>query len=189
MQLKPIAVMAVLLLVVASLSVAGCTVTNTGNQSSTQTQSPSSLYQIKTTTTNATTNATSNAITKNYTRAGYDIVKPFAKGINQYGNDVYFGVVKDNSSLNLSSYEHNITIEIMKNNSETLKRGAQLTDFYVKQGYSITNLTNGVYFISRSGDLTAEHPLVITLEAPGQANLPYLFNRFVVAVDSKTKLG
>jgi len=155
-----------MLVIVASLCVAGCTVTNTGNPSPT---------------------VTSKAITDSYTNAGYDIVKPFTKGTNQYGNDIYAGVVKDNSS-HLSVYEHNITIEILNNKSETLERGAQIRDIYVKQGYSIPNLTSGVYFVSKSSDTTATHPLVITLDDPSQINLPYMFNRYTVAVDMETRI-
>jgi hypothetical protein len=178
---KVVAIIA--LVMIASLCVAGCTVTNTGNPSPSETQNATPLYQITTT----TTNATSNAITDSYASAGYDIIKPFTSGTNQYGNDVYAGVVRDNSS-HLSIYEHNITIEIMKNKSETLERGTQMRDNYVKQGYSIPNLTSGVYFVSRSSDATAAHPLVITLDDPSQINLPYQFNRYTVAVDMETKI-
>jgi len=76
MKFKPITAVAILLVVVASLSVAGCTVTNTGN------------------TTKTAANTSGEAITASYSNAGYDIMKAFTKSANKYGNDVYTGVVQ-----------------------------------------------------------------------------------------------
>ena len=126
MQLKPITVTAVLLLLIASLLIAGCTVTNTNTPTSTTSQNATSLYQIRTT----TTNAVAKGIADNYTKAGYAIVKPFTVGKNQFGNDVYAGVVRENSSTHIHPYEHNVTIEIMKSKNETQTRAAQLKELY-----------------------------------------------------------
>jgi hypothetical protein len=170
---------------VASLSVAGCTVTNTSNQSPTAMQNTTSLYQIKAT----TTNATSKAITDSYVQAGYDIVKPFTKGADQFGNDIYAGVVNDNSSLHINPFQHNITVEVMNSKNETVDRGAQLKDLYVKQGYYITNLTGGLNYVSNSNDPSGTHQLMIALCDPNNGCIPYTFNRFTVIVDIETKLG
>src|SRR5674476_1654160 len=77
--MKPITAIVVLLLVVASFSVAGCSVTNTGdNSSQNQIQFPT-----------IETSDLSKEITANYASNGYEIVKAFTKATNQYGNVVY----------------------------------------------------------------------------------------------------
>ena len=174
----------IVLVMVASLAVAGCTVTNTSNPSPTATQSPSSIYQIKTT----ATNATSAVITDDYAKGGYDIVKPFIVGTDQYGNTVYAGLVRDNSSSHVTVYEHNITIEIMKGKPETITRAAQLRDVYVKQGYYIPgNLSSGTNLISGNDPTRA---LTITLCDPNSSCISYYtLNRFMVIVDTQTKIG
>jgi hypothetical protein len=185
-MIKKIAAVTVLIMV-AALSVAGCTVTNTGNTSPTETQSPSPLYQVKTT----TTNATSNAITDSYAKGGYDILKQFIKGTNQYGNDVYIGVVRDNSSSHVTPYEHNITIEIIKSKNETVTRAAQLREIYVKQGYYMPgNLSSGLISYSNSNDPTGTHQLMIGLCDPNIGCISnFTINRFMIIVDTQTKLG
>jgi hypothetical protein len=185
MQLKPITAIAVLLLVVASLLVAGCTVTNTSNPSPTTSQNTTSLYQIKT----PTTNAMSKAITDNYTKAGYDVVPPFTVGKNQFGNDLYAGVVSENSSTHVHPFEHNVTIEIMKSKNDTQERAAQLKELYVKQGYYITNLSSNMNYVSNSNDSTGTHQLMIGLCDPNMSCISYTtFNTFTVIVDRETKL-
>jgi len=177
MQLKPItAIVVLLLLIVAALSVAGCTVT-TNNQSSTQTQSPSGK-----------------TLTDSYASAGYDIVKPFTKSTNQYGNDVYTGVVKDNNSSHITPLEHNFTIEVTKSKNETLERGAQLRDLYVKQGYDFSNISGGCNYASNSNDPQGTHvgfQVMIGLGDPssGACLVPYDFNQFTVVVDLQTRLA
>jgi hypothetical protein len=187
MQFKPITAIIVLSLVIASLLVAGCTVTNTSNPSPTTSQNATSLYQIKT----VTTNATSKTITENYTKAGYDIVTSFTVGKNQFGNDVYSGVVKDNSTSHVTQYEHNVTIEIMNSKNETVTRAAQLRNIYVKQGYYMPgNLSSGLITYSNTNDSTGTHQLLIGLCDPNMGCTPYTtFNNFTVIVDRQTKLG
>ncbi len=186
MQLKPITAIIVLLLVVASLFVAGCTVTDTNTPTSTTLQNATSLYQIGTT----TTNAIAKGIADNYTKAGYDIVKPFTVGKNQFGNDVYAGVVRENSSTHVHPYEHNVTIEIMKSKNDTQERAALLKELYVKQGYYITNLRSNMNYVSNSNDSTGTHQLMIGLCDPNMTCIDYTtFNSFTVIVDRETKLG
>ena len=186
MQFKSITAIIVLLLVVASLCVSGCTVSNTDNPSPTASQNATSLYQIGAT----TTNAVAKGIAVNYTKAGYDIVKAFTVGKNQFGNDVYAGIVRENSSTHVHPYEHNVTIEIMKSKNETQERAAQLKELYVKEGYYITNLSSNMNFISHSNDPTGTHQLMIGLCDPNTSCISYTtFNTFTVIVDRETKLG
>ena len=185
MRLRPMASIIVLLLVVASLSVAGCTVTKTNNQSSTETQSPTPVYQIKT----AATNATSEAITDNYASNGYEIVKPFTIGANQYGNDVYMGVVRDNNSTHLTPYQHNVTIELMKNKTETKQRVSQLAAIYSKQGYEFPENTTGVF--GGSDSTNGAHEIFMGGCDPNTVCLPGFsinpFSQFTVVVDVMTR--
>jgi hypothetical protein len=83
MQFKSITAIIVLLLVVASLSVAGCTVSN-NSASSTPTPAP---------TTEPTTDYTS--YFNSQVSANATIVKPYEKSTNSRGNDVYTGVVRN----------------------------------------------------------------------------------------------
>ena len=178
--MKPITAIAVLLLLVTSLSVSGCTVTNTDNPSPTRLPIPSSLYQIKTT----TTNATSNAITANYASNGYKIVKAFTKGTNQYGNVVYTGTLNDKNATHLKPYQHNVTIELIKNKTETKQRVSQLAAIYSSWGFP-ANMT-GTYLQSDSAGNQIEmggcDPNMICL-----SGLSMTFDQFTVILDVQTK--
>ena len=109
-------------------------------------------------------------------------------GTNQYGNDVYAGVVRDNSSSHVTVYEHNITIEIMKGKTETVTRASQLRDVYNNHGYYIPgNLSGGINGISSNDPTRA---LTITLCDPNYSCISYYtLNRFMVIVDTQTKIG
>jgi hypothetical protein len=178
--------LAILVLVtVAILSVAGCTATNTGNTSSIATQSPSAPYQINTT----TTTSTSKAITDNYASNGYEIVKPFVKATNQYGNVVYMGVVNDANATHLSPYQHNVTIELMKNKTETKQRVSQLAAIYSQQGYAFPANMTGTYVES---DSTGAHEILMGGCNPNTICLSGLstpFSQFTVVVDVQTRQG
>lgn len=131
--MKPITAIVVLLLVVASFSVAGCSVTNTGdNSSQNQIQFPT-----------IETSDLSKEITANYASNGYEIVKAFTKATNQYGNVVYTGVVKEGNETHLNPYQHNVTVELMKNKTETQQRVSQLAAIYKSWGFP-ANMT-GTY--------------------------------------------
>jgi len=94
---------------------------------------------------------------------------------------------KDNSTSHVNPYRHNVSIEVMKNKNETLERGAQLRDYYVKLGYYLpTKLNGGINAISHRND--SSRSLEIALCDPGTTCVPYTFNQFTVAVDNQTKV-
>lgn len=148
------------------------------------TQPPPPFYRVNKT----TKDATSTAITDSYTKAGYDVVRPFSKGTNQYGNIVYAGVVKDKSSSHVNRYVHNITVELVKTKTETTARGSQLKGYYAKQGWAITNLRSNLNYISKQNDSTGAQQLVVGLCDPDMSCISYYtFDNFTVIVDQQTK--
>ncbi len=179
---------AIVVVIIAALSITGCTESNIGaSPTPTGTQALSPFYEINGT----STNETSIAITDSYAQAGYIVILRFTEGINQYGNPIFLGVVEDNSSSHLSPYEHDITIEVMKDKNQTTERGAQLKEYYIKQGYSIPgDLTSGLNNISATNDSNTERQLTIGLCDPNARCIPnYTFNRFIVLVDNGTKIA
>ncbi len=170
-----------------SISITGCTVSNTtSSPSPTETPNFSPFYEINGT----SVNETSSAITDNYTEAGYVVIKRFTEGVNQYGNPIFEGVVEDTSSSQLGPYEHDITIELMKDENQTTERVNQLKEYYIKQGYSIPgDLTSGLNNISMTNDSNATHQLTIGLCDPNVSCISnYTFDRFIVVVDNGTKI-
>ena len=169
------------LVMVASLSIAGCTVTTTNNNSSqNQVQFPPSGQG---------TSDVSKAITDNYASNGYEIVKPFVKATNQYGNVVYTGVVNDANATHLSPYQHNVTIELMKNKTETKQRVSQLAATYSQQGYAFPANMTGTYVES---DSTGAHEILMGGCDPNTICLSGLstpFSQFTVVVDVQTRQG
>ncbi len=177
-MLKKLAAVIVLVMV-ASLSIAGCTVTSTNNNSS--------QNQIQFPPSGQGTSDVSKAITDNYASNGYEIVKPFVKATNQYGNVVYTGVIDDNNSTHLAPYQHNVTIELMKNKTETKQRVSQLAAFYSQQGYAFPANLTGTYVES---DSTGAHEILMGGCDPNTICLSGLstpFSQFTVVVDIQTK--
>ena len=127
MQLKPITAIAVIL--VASLSIAGCTTSVTN-----QTISPESTSADMTTKLN-------NA----FTARNFSIVSPFTKATNQYGNVVYTGVVKDGENT-LTPYVHNFTIEETKNRSQSISRFDAYVAQALRQGYVQGYNSTGIFY-------------------------------------------
>jgi hypothetical protein len=181
------AAVVIMLVIVASLCVAGCTVTNTSNPSPTETQNATPLYRITTT----TTNATSKAITDNYASNGYEIVKPFVKATNQYGNVVYMGVVNDANATHLTPYQHNVTIELMKNKTETKQRVSQLAAIYIQQGFAFPANMTGIF--GGSDSTNGAHEIFMGGCDPTTVCLSGLsinpFSQFTVVVDVMTRQG
>ncbi len=167
------------LVMIASLSIAGCTVTTTNsNSSQNQVQFPPSGQG---------TSDVSKAITDNYASNGYEIVKPFVKATNQYGNVVYTGVVNDATATHLSPYQHNVTIELMKNKTETKQRVSQLAAIYSQQGYAFPANMTGTYVES---DSTGAHEILMGGCDPNTICLSGLstpFSQFTVVVDVQTR--
>jgi Ca2+-binding RTX toxin-like protein len=118
MQFKPIAVILVLFLVVASLLVAGCT-------SSTNTTTPTSLP----------TSDTAAAITNEFSQSGYVIIIPFVKSTNAAGIVTYTGIVKDGEN-SLTPYTHNLTLEVTKNRNDTTTRFDAWVRNATQRGYT-----------------------------------------------------
>ena len=107
MQFKSIATIAVLLLVVASLSVAGCTVSPTGTSSPTPSPTP---------TPNPTPVDYSSALTKASESANFIMERPFTKSVNERGNDVYKGVGRN--ATNPGSPSVTLVKEVTKSQTE-----------------------------------------------------------------------
>jgi hypothetical protein len=76
----------------------------------------------------------------------------------------------------------------MKGKPETITRAAQLRDVYVKQGYYIPgNLSRGTNLISSNDPTRA---LTIALRDPNSSCISYYtLDRFMVIVDTQTKIG
>jgi hypothetical protein len=162
---------------VAMVLVAGCTVTNTNNSSSNQIQFPPSSQ----------TNDVSKEITNDYASNGYTIIKPFMKAINQYGNVVYAGIIKEENATHLVPFQHNVTIELMKNKTETRQRVSQLATIYSKQGYAFPRNMTGTYIES---DSTGDHQILMGGCDPNTICLSGLsipFDQFIVVLDVQTK--
>jgi hypothetical protein len=124
MQLKPITAIIVLSLVVASLFVLGCT-----TPASNPTASPSSI-----TSPSATSVDMATKLNKAFTAQNFIIVKPFSQAVNQYGNVVYTGVVKDGEGK-VVPYVHNMTVEETKSRNETITRFNAYVAQALSQGY------------------------------------------------------
>lgn len=131
----------IVLVMVTSLSVAGCTTPSTGPNSTT---SPSNNATVSIP---APKSADLSAQLNNaFTSKNYTLVVPFTRAVNQYGNWVYSGVVKDGEDK-LVPYVHNMTIEETKNRSETLTRfnayiSQAMTNGY-KESYNSTSSWTG----------------------------------------------
>jgi outer membrane murein-binding lipoprotein Lpp len=178
MKLKPITAIIVLLLVVASLLVAGCTTSNTSNTN----QTPSAATSTGNT---ADKSDLSKDITASYVSRGYVVVKEFTKATNQYGNAVYTGVVKDNNATQLGTiYQHNVTIELTKNKTDTIQR---LATIYKSRG--IPENTTGIYeyrnnTIGYDIRIGGCEPNIICVEFSHLIR----FGNFTVTIEEETKL-
>jgi hypothetical protein len=130
MQFKSITVIAVLLLLVASLSVTGCTTSVTN-----PTTSPESTSVDMTTKLN-------NA----FTARDFVIVSPFTKATNQFKSVVYTGVVKDGEKT-LTQYVYNFTIEEANGRNQSISRFNTYVSQALKQGYpQSTGNQTGIFY-------------------------------------------
>jgi len=118
MQLKPITAIVVLLLVVASLLVAGCT-SNKSPSSSTSTPTPIPAQADY-----------SSFFDWSYRAGGFFLDTPFTKSTNVRGNDVYMGSIR-NTSL---PGQKGVTVVEELTNSQT--EAKQLYDKYVSNKLS-----------------------------------------------------
>ncbi len=94
MQLKPIAVITVLLLIVAALSVAGCTINLPSTSSPTPTPTSTPIPAVSTPTPPADYSSYYNKL---WERSGFIVERQFTKSTNARGNDVYMGIMRNTS--------------------------------------------------------------------------------------------
>lgn len=131
-------VVAIIVLVMfASLSVAGCTTSTP----STNTATPSS----------PTSSDLAAELNKAFTNQGITIASRFTQTTNQYGNAVYAGVVRDGDAGTTPSV-HNITVEEAKNHNDSEGRFAAYVAQAQKAGYSeVTNMSGDWWGITGQG--------------------------------------
>jgi hypothetical protein len=110
MQLKPITAIAVLLLVVASLLVAGCTTPNTSSSTTNPTTKPQ--------TTLTPTATTEQQINQFYATKAV-VVKPFVKTVID-NHTAYIGTVMPFENASLKQETRNMTIILCANRNDTL---------------------------------------------------------------------
>ena len=201
MQFKSITAIIVLIIVVASLLVSGCTTSNKPSESS-PTAIASDATSTKTPTATKTTTATpssssdkSSYITSKFSDK-YTIVTPFSKSTNSYGNVAYTGVVKESPEKKLNPYSHKITIELTKNNDTTKMRYAQYKTQLLSSGLiQVYDYGDYMYF-SDTGHYDGSTRLAyLDMNEPSSFNHIYntgvyldLGDTFMVTVDDTTKL-
>jgi hypothetical protein len=116
----------IVLVMITSLSVAGCTTSPTPNVN--QTISPPN-------TTTALQSADLSAKFDNALRSyNLTIVVPFTRAVNQYGNWVYTAAAKDGEEK-LVPFVHNLTIEETQNRNDTYTRFNAYVAQAVSNGY------------------------------------------------------
>jgi outer membrane biogenesis lipoprotein LolB len=179
MQLKPIAVITVLLLVVASLLVAGCTTNTTSNTN----QTPSAATSTENTTDKSDL---SKDITASFVSSGRAVVKEFTKSTNQYGNVVYTGVVKDNNETTLRPYQHNVTIEMTKNKTDAIQRAREIAAIYQKQGFGLPSNMTDLSIYNKENETVWLGPCEPNNACLGIAGKT--FDQWTVVLDYRTKL-
>jgi hypothetical protein len=130
MQFKSITAIIVLLLVVVSLLEAGCTTTTTVTNQTTS--PPTTSADLTDKLNNAFTSQNNAVMGQNFT-----VITPFTRTVNQYGNVVYSGVVKDGGDK-LVPYVYNLTLEETKNRNESITRFNASVAQALTMGYSQT---------------------------------------------------
>jgi hypothetical protein len=128
-MIKKLAV-ALLIVMIASLSVAGCT-SSTPTTTTTSPSTPASADQAT-------------KITNMFKAQNSTIIKPFTQSTNQYGNTVYTGTIKDGESV-LVPYTQNVTIEQTKDRNTSLSRFNAYVAQAKQQGYTSSLSKTGEY--------------------------------------------
>ena len=111
MQLKPITAIIVLLLVVASISVAGCS-PPIPSPSSSPTPTPTATTPTKIPITDQ-----SSALTQGYESGNFIMERAFTKSTNERGNDVYKGVGRNSTSPGADSVT--LVVEFTKSEAQS----------------------------------------------------------------------
>ncbi len=129
MEKKLLAV--IVLILIASLSVAGCTVGLPGTSSPTPTPTPISSPTVST----PTPQADYGSFFDKFFESGNAITeRPFTKSANARGNDVYKGIVR-NSSLP-ESYKMTTVIELMSSKTEAKSLYDQTVAQKIGEGFT-----------------------------------------------------
>jgi arabinogalactan endo-1,4-beta-galactosidase len=137
MQLKPITMLAVLLLVVASLLVSGCT---SNTPPATPTATPTAQA---TASTGAGADKLAGLITDLYKSKNYTVNTPF--NMTKSGDKItYTGVITDGSKV-LKPYKHNITIVLTPNRTSARTLYQAAIDNQTAQGYKANVISNDTF--------------------------------------------
>jgi hypothetical protein len=114
MEKKLLAVAIIAFVMVASLSIAGCT--SSSNSSSTQVTDYSSYFNTA------------------YSGGTSMIKQPFTKGTNDRGNDVYKGVTRNSSAT--GSYQYTTVIELTQSQADAKKLYDQTVAQKLSEGFT-----------------------------------------------------
>lgn len=164
-------------LVVAVLA-AGCTTTMTTNSPS------SSSVDMAAKLNNA------------FTSQNYTLITPFVQSVNQFGNAVYTGTVRDGPDT-LVPYTHNMTVEETKNRSESFVRFDAYVEQALGQKYAELSLGNATGVWLGTNDMTSQNPpkeAIVRINEPNQgimfwqSYVSVQAPNYTIAVDYMTKV-
>jgi hypothetical protein len=134
MQLKPIAVIAVLLLVVASLSVSGCVVItpSTSSLKASPTPSPTAATPTQTSSPDYSSGLTT-LFESGRDGNNFNMIQPFGKSINERGNVVYTGL-----GINAGGQSVTIVVEFIKSDAVAKSVFNLQVNTTEKEGYTLS---------------------------------------------------
>ena len=172
---------AVVSLVILAILVAGCTSSDTTNSGG------------------SSSNDKSQYLTDKFSQY-YTVVTPFSKSVNNKGNTVYSGVVKDKTDK-LEQYQRSVTIEALNDSASVKARYAQIKQGLQQQGY-VQNIDYGTYWYGIKGGTgitdsfdAAKNRVFIEIQEPqsigifaGSYSYPYTLGAFNVLTSTDTKL-
>ena len=153
MQLKPITAIAVLLLLVASLSVAGC-IYITPPQT-TPSASPTSIESSPTSTANDNPKNVTELMNEAATDKNYTVVTPFVQ-TKVNGHTAYAGVI-DDGPKKLEAYRHNITIWLVPDRATAMKELNASVAKAKASGYVAWSIDTGSWW-GNMGNQYASYP-------------------------------
>jgi len=180
MQLKSITAIAVLLLVIASLLVSGCTTSNTPTATPTElpTATPTGQATVGSTPSAGSLAADklAGAIDEKYKSEGYTVNTPFK--VTKSGDTItYTGVVTDGQKV-LTPKKHNVTV-VLTTSRDTAKTAYQASideqkaNGYVE--YLTSNYSSYSYWMGYLGTTSSSNPstpsVTVTLNQPYSSGL------------------
>jgi hypothetical protein len=162
MQFKSITVIAVLLLVVASLSIAGCTVSNTPTATPTEPPTAQGVQATVAATPDTSSLGAGNlagAISDRYKSLNYAVNTPFK--VTKSGDTItYTGVVTDGPKV-LTPYKRDITIVLTPTRTSARSIYQTSVDAQKTKGYEeylSSNTSSSVYWIGLLGTTSSSNP-------------------------------